>query len=53
MTPSQMGDGSDESDTFVPGPAVALWSHISGRRRVRVPEIVHGCRMMNEQRMRT
>lgn len=36
-----MGDGGDEHDALVPEPAVVLWSHISGRRHVRVPEIAH------------
>lgn len=38
-----MGDGSDESDAFVPEPAVVLWVYISGRRHVRVPEVAHRC----------
>lgn len=36
-----MGDGIDEYDALGPGPAVALRSHICGRRSVRVPEIAH------------
>lgn len=39
--PLQMGDEGNESDAFHPEPAVVLRCHISGRRHVRVPEIVH------------
>lgn len=46
-----MGECNDEHDAIIPEPAVVLPSHISGRRRVRVPEIVHTPCVVKEQNM--
>lgn len=53
MTPLQMGNCVDDCDAFLPEPAVVLWSYISGRRDVRVPEVVHRRHTMKERTIRT
>lgn len=37
----QIRDDEDEPDAFTAEPAVVLGSRLSGRRHVRVPEVVH------------